>query len=407
MPSAELDAEQLPVIILGTGITGLGVIRIIGRDGVTGFAAETTDPLLRHSRWYRELPAPDAAVGKQTLEEWLRGLALDRAVLLPCSDQWVSRVSALDPALRTRFPASVPTTDTLERFVDKGKFAALLEDAGTPHPFSQILLSEADLATVPARVFDGAILKPRDSQRFFQRYKVKAFHTSSREAAAAQLRTLIAEGFPVILQEYIPGPATNHYFVDGFMDAHGAMQAVFARQRLRMFPLDFGNSTAMVSVPLSEAADAVASITTLLQRAKYRGIFSAEFKRDSRDGVFKLIEVNTRAWWYVDFAARCGVNVVKLAYNDALGRSVKRIEHYAVRRRLVFPYLDFYACLHLWRRGELSIIGWLMSWLGAMQPVFQLRDPSPGVRSFVKTMWAFFARRARRLLPAGAVSHVA
>lgn len=402
MSPAEQGPDQPPIIILGVGITALGVVRIVGRDGLAGFAAEPTDPLVRHSRWFRALRGPNGAVGKQTLEEWLPSLSVSRAVLIPCSDQWVRRVSALDPALRNRFPASVPAPDTLECFVDKGKFSQLLEDAGTPHPFSRILLNEADLATVPARVFERAILKPRESHRFFQRYNVKAVHVTSREEAVTRLKAFIAEGFPVILQEYIPGPATNHYFVDGFMDVHGTLRAVFARQRLRMYPLDFGNSTAMVSVPLQEAADAVASITTLLQRAKYRGIFSAEFKRDQRDGVFKLIEVNTRAWWYVDFAARCGVDVVKMAYDDALGRDVKRIEQYAIGRKLVFPYMDFFACLHLWRRGDLTIVGWIRSWLGAMQPVFQLRDPAPGVRSFVKTMWSFLAARVRRLIPAGA-----
>ena len=407
MPAADPVTQQPPVIILGTGITGLGVMRIVARDGLSGFVGEASDPLLRDSRWYRQLPGPNGSVDERSLESWLPGLSIGRAVLIPCSDQWVSRVAALDATLRERFPASVPSTDTLERFVDKGRFAELLREAGTPHPFSRILLSESDLATVPDHVFLGAILKPRDSQRFFQRFKVKAFHVHSREDAVAQLTTLIAEGFPVILQEYIPGPATQHYFIDGFVDRNGTVQAVFARQRLRMYPLDFGNSTAMVSVPLDEASEAVASITTLLGLAKYRGMFSAEFKRDLRDGVFKLLEVNTRAWWYVDFAARCGVDVVKMAYDDALGRDVQRIDSYAVGRKLVFPYPDFYACLHLWRHGELTIGGWIGSWLGAMQPVFQLNDPTPGLRSFAKTMRSFVGTRIRRLLPAAAVTHLA
>jgi len=47
-------------------------------------------------------------------------------------------------------------------------------------------------------------------------------------------------------------------------------------------------------------------------------VFSAEFKFDERDGLFKILEVNARPWWYVDFAARCGVDVCRMAYRDAL-----------------------------------------------------------------------------------------
>ena len=265
-------------------------------------------------------------------------------------------------------------------------------------------LVRSDLETVPDEVFESAILKPRDSQPFFRRFGVKACHVRSRDHAATKVETLFADGFPVILQEYIPGPATNHYFIDGFIDRSGTLRAIFVRRRLRMYPLDFGNSTAMVSVPVAEAAPAVASISALLQYAHYRGIFSAEFKRDSRDGVFKLVEVNTRPWWYVDFAARCGVDVVKLAYDDARGLDVDGIERYSVGRRLVFPYQDFFACVHYWRKGELSLRDWLTSWIGAMQPVFQFRDPAPGLGSFLTTMSRFLRSRVRRLF-ADLISH--
>ena len=65
-----------------------------------------------------------------------------------------------------------------------------------------------------------------------------------------------------------------------------------------------------------------ATSPTLLARVNYRGIFSAEFKRDARDGQYRILEVNTRAWTYVEFASRCGVNVCEMAWQDALGLPV-------------------------------------------------------------------------------------
>lgn len=317
---------------------------------------------------------------------------------MPCSDEWVATVAALSPALRERFPASVPSVSSLERFVDKGRFAETLRELAIPHPQSRIVDSDADLACIPDDDFTNAILKPRDSQRFFKRYRVKAFHVSSQAEAHETLAHTRAEGHSVILQHYVSGPPTNHYFVDGFVDRFGTVRAVFVRQRIRMHPADFGNSSYMVSVPPDAAVEAVKAIRSLLGETNYRGMFSAEFKRDEQDGVFNLLEVNVRAWWYVEFAARCGVDVCQMAYEDALERPVADIAAYDVGRRLVFPYLDYFACVENRQVGRLSLAQWAGSWTGAMQPVFQLSDPVPATLSSIGIVRSFLSRRIRRVL---------
>ena len=395
--SAAVARAEPPTIVLGTGISALGALRVIGRDGLHPLVAEVNDPLLQRSRWFRPVPNAPRAFNDDIFRSWLEALPGDRYVLMPCSDHWVRRVAELDRGLRVRFPASVPAKESLHRLVDKGAFAELLSETGTPHPRSYAADAETDLDTVPEAVFSSAILKPRDSQPFIAHFGVKAVHVSSREDARRQLRDLLAGGFSVILQEYIPGPPGNHYFVDGFVDRFGTVQAIFVRRRLRMYPLDFGNSTAMVSVEAVEASEAVAAITRLLAHLKYRGMFSAEFKLDPRDGAFKIVEVNARAWWYVEYAARCGVDVCRMAYNDALDRPVTSLATYAIGKRLVFPYYDYPACMAESRRSDLSRAAAVRSWLGAMQPVFQFHDPKPGLHAFFKVIKSFVVNRVRKL----------
>lgn len=384
------------VIVLGEGITALGVLRTLARGGISTLVAETADPLVRHSRWFRPLPRGTPPIGSSPLEAWLSALPVERAVLMPCSDHRVSEVANLPSPLRERFPAVVPSATTLARFVDKGHFAQLLQSTGTPHPFSTQLPHADALNDVPDAVFADAILKPRDSQSFMRRYGVKALHVRTRRAAADELARVHGDGFAVILQEYVPGPAANHYFIDGFIDRHGTLRAVFVRQRLRMYPLDFGNSTALVSVAPDAARAAVDALTTLLAGVGYVGIFSAEFKRDARDGMFKILEVNARPWWYVDFAARCGVDVCRMAYDSALGRAVPTLRRYQTRRTLVFPYYDRLAIEALHGRGELSIARGIGSWVGAMQPVFQWQDPAPGIHATLTHAARFVRRRLGR-----------
>src|SRR5262245_8299203 len=391
--------QSIPAIVLGSGITPLGVLRVLRRAGIPSYVAQSSDPLLRRSRWYRPLPGPDVQRKDETVESWLERLPFERAVLMPCSDRWITRIAELPPQCRNRFPVSLSEPRVLRHLVDKGNFARSVQEIGIPHPYSKALDTHDDLTDIPNRVFDAAILKPRNSQSFQEKFGTKAFHVRGREEAAERLQVIRAEGLDAFVQEYIPGPAKHHYFIDGFVDRHGRIRGLLVRARQRMYPADFGNSTSMISVVPAAAAQAVESIQQLLTNIGYRGIFSAEFKLDARDGMFKIIEVNARPWWYVDFTARCGVDVCSMAYSDALGQDVPLVDTYQVGRRLVYAYADFIACAAMRRRGELSLWSWFRSWFGAIQPVFQWSDPLPAAAGAVEILTAFFRRRLARFSP--------
>jgi D-aspartate ligase len=161
-----------------------------------------------------------------------------------------------------------------------------------------------------------------------------------------------------------------------------------------MFPVDFGNSTYQRTVSPQQCAHAVDSLVKLLRHLPYRGIFSAEFKRDERDGAFRLLDLNARPWWYVDFAARCGVDTVYYAYRDALGLPVHDVTGYRVGSACVYPYHDYGACRALASGGKLRLLAHMISWLGASQPVFRWSDPRPAVGAVLALLRRRFARRS-------------
>ena len=196
-------------------------------------------------------------------------------------------------------------------------------------------MAPADLAAIPDEVLAGGFLKPRDSVAFFGTFRQKAFDFQGRAEAEAAARPHPAAGLAMLLQEYIPGPADRTTSSMASSPAMASFAVLFARRRLRIHPPRFGNSTAMISVPLDEVRDAVTSLEALAPQVGLRGIFSAEFKRDPRDGRFKLIEVNPRPWWYVEFAATCGADVCVPAYRDALGLPAAPARSYRVGVRLV------------------------------------------------------------------------
>ena len=370
----------VPVLAFGGSRTSLGVVRLFGRRGVPCYLAAAGDDPVVYSRWYRSADTIEETTDPEVLKRYLLSSGFDRAVLLPCSDRWATCIAQLPPDVAERFPASICRPDVLDLFVDKAEFAELLESRRVPHPRTITTVGDGQVPIAENEI-NTHFLKPRDSNLCAQVFKRKAFFVPDSEQLARQSVRMRDAGCGVILQEYIPGPADSHYFIDGFVDRFGAPAAVFARRRLRIFPPDFGNSTAMVSVGLDETAQAVSDLTRLLGSVGYRGMFSAEFKLDERDGVLKLLEVNTRAWWYVEFAALCGVDVCDLAYRDALDQDVPTIDSYRVGRRYAIPSLEMRALTAALRGKTIGPAEYLFEMGRAIKGGRPLDDPLPAVVS--------------------------
>jgi len=381
-----------PALVLGADVTALGTVRCLGRAGIRAYLLGRDGDFAASSRYARSLgSSTPTGVAPEDLADCLATLPLERAVLTPCSDAWCEAVASLPPAASRRFPTSLPSAATIATFVDKGSFREQLVRSAVPHPRTIPVESEADLAAVADADLPHFFLKPRESHLFNRRFHRKAFSLTGRADAEARLRDMQDAGLEAVLQEYVPGPATSHYFVDGFVDREGRVAARFARRRIRMYPADFGNSSMMVSVPLTEVAQAVDDLDRLLADVGYRGMFSAEFKLDDRDGILRLLEVNTRAWWYVEFAALCGIDVCRLAHRDALGLPVEPIGEYRLGERFVFLGQDARAYLALRREGALGFPGWVRSIAGARTAILRWNDPRPAL-----------TRSARRLRHAAA-----
>ncbi len=384
-----------PAVVVGSGLGALGALRLLRRAGIPTFSLPAVPSHESRSRWARRLPGTRATLATASLPEILSASTLERAALIPCSDAVLASIAELPPDLARRFPSSTPTTQAVAALTRKDRFAALLDALNVPRPRTLVVEQPQELERFADLSFTHLFLKPVDSASFMSSYGVKACRVRDMSDARTQLAKLHGDGHRVVVQEYVQGPGSNHYLIDGFVDAGGTVRALFARRRLRMFPPDFGDSTHMVSVPLGEVAQAVESLRAILAAVNYRGIFSGEFKRDERDGMFKILEVNARVWIYVEFAGRCGVDVCTMSYRDALGLPVTEPSGYRAGVRLVSPYLDLAAVRYAWRRGQISPGAWLKSWAGAQQPAFNLSDPLPAIADWLDVSRKLLSRAVR------------
>lgn len=387
-----------PAVLLGTGLTVLGVLRCLGRVGIPAVCISDAPDFEARSRWYAPGRVRVGAFATASdLAHALEQLPYRSGVLIPCSDHWTVEATRLPEAVRARFPACLPATDVVEALVDKARFREALGRSRVPHPLTERIRDEAHLVELLKTAPSGVFLKPVDSQRFVRAFAKKAFSASTQEEAVSGYRAAREAGIDVILQHYVPGSQDLHYFVDGFVNRDHRVAASLVRRRLRMHPPDFGNSSCTVSVARDAVGDSVEALQRLFLETGYRGIFSAEFKHDQVDGTFKLLEVNCRPWWFIEFAARCGMNVAEMAYREALGESVGAdvANDYRVGRGLVHGYYDVRACRRLLRDGEIGLWQCLRSWTSSYKAIYSRDDPMPAAWKLGQRVRNWVRRRLR------------
>jgi predicted ATP-grasp superfamily ATP-dependent carboligase len=327
-----------------------------------------------------------------SLSAFLGDAGLERGVLLPCDDDWLRVIAELRELGADPFAPAAPPAAIVDTFVDKAAFARTLETLDIDRPRTLEIASPEDLEAVAASQLSSFFLKPRDSQRFTEDFHQKAFRIRDRRHAASQVERALEAGHRLLAQELIPGPPHNHVFVDGFVDRGGRVLGLLARRRLRMYPSMFGNSTDSITIPLTEAKDAVGSILHMFSVIGFHGLFDAEFKRDQRSGRHKLIEVNARPWWQIELARAAGVDVVDMAYREALGMEVEPARRYRIGRRWIHTFPDLRA---RWATGWWNDHGVSVneSWLSARHAVLDPSDPRPGLAEMARV-----SRRVQRIV---------
>jgi D-aspartate ligase len=355
-----------PVIALGAGVTLTAVLRLLHQNRIAAYAVSAHEDIAARSRFYRALPDCGHDPQPDGLENLLRSTSLESGVLIPCADDWLQAVARLPLSLSRRFPSSTAPLLTVNVMTNKWRFADLLDRRHIPHPKTQLLRSARELALLSPSELENSILKPVSSVDFARRYGSKGFLVRSREEAIARMAGV---EYPIMLQEFIPGPSTAGYFVDGFVDARGSMRARFVRQRLRMYPPKLGNSTLMISVSPEHMRPVFDDLNLLFATTGYRGIVNAEFKFDQRD-------------------------VCSMTYRDALGLSVETVESYIEGRRCVMLANDFLA----WRHeggGVRSLTSWARPWLGAESALLHWNDPRPGIAYGLRLLKKWVGRSSR------------
>lgn len=134
-----------------------------------------------------------------------------------------------------------------------------------------------------------------------------------------------------ILQEYIPGEGYGFYALFN----KGNVRAIFMHKRIREYPVTGGPSTAAESIYHTDLRE---QGLKLLNALNWHGLAMVEFKKDSRDGEFKLMEINPKVWGSLDISIASGVNFPYLLIKMAMEGDIEPIFNYKIGVKFRWPF---------------------------------------------------------------------
>jgi predicted ATP-grasp superfamily ATP-dependent carboligase len=392
----DLAAATTPAMILQVSwANGLDILRDLAPAGVPLLAVDTNPRAIGlHSRLAAPLVCPDPRHDERAFLAFLERIGRrlpQRCVLFPTHDQYIWPISRHADWLGQWYIIPFSRWETMRRLYDKREQLETAQRIGVDIPKTVFVDSDDDLERGAEEIGFPAIFKPVESLAFKERFRRHVLEIGSHEELLRVYDTVRDCG-TLMLQDIIPGGDEELYTLGSYLDAHSRPLAQFTGHKLRQHPPRFGHVSMAVSVWVPQLADAG---LRLLQALNYHGVSQVEFKRDPRDGRYRLMEINARHWMWHSLAGACGVNLSLAAYRDAIGApfvAPRQIDG----PRWVVSLTDARDALSRFRHGDGDVLPWLLSYRGVkVDGLYSLRDPLPGALLTARQLRRFATRTGR------------
>jgi len=389
-------AERHPAFVFQVSwANGLDIIRDLSAEDVPLLALDANPRALGlHSRLAAGMVCPDPQLDEEAFIVFLEKLGPrlpKKAVLFPTHDQYIWAISRHAERLDPWYLIPFSRWPTMQRLHDKREQLETAWRVGVDTPKTVFVDSADDLERGAAEIGFPSIFKPVESLAFKTRFRRHVLEIGS----LAELREVYArvdDCGTLMLQDIVPGGDEELYTLGSYLDAQSRPLAQFTGHKLRQHPPRFGHVSMAVSKWVPELAEAG---LRLLHELGFHGVSQVEFKRDPRDGAYRLMEVNARHWMWHSLGTASGVDLSLAAYRDAIG------DPYVSPRQVdglkwVVSLTDARDAFSRWRRGEEKLLPWLKSYRGVkVDGLFSLRDPIPGALLTARQLRTIVKRSGR------------
>lgn len=316
-------AIDTPAVVLGAGLNGLGVARSLARAHVSVWLLDSDARRVEmYTRAAKSLKI-GALHGDTLVEELVRlgegQFSRVRPVLLLTQEESVRAVSHARDRLSALYRFSLPSIEVVEALQHKLGFQRMAERLDGPIPPLVHIRTLEDLPALDSLQFP-VVIKPGERHAGYGRRFKKAYRVESVGEADDLIRRILPVMADVVVQEWTEGPDSNIHFCLQYLNVHGQVSASFTGRKIRSWPPQVGGTASCVPAP--EAHEELSALTArFFQNANVIGMAGMEYKRDARNGEFRMVEPTVgRTDYQAEVATLNGVNLPYAAYCAELDR---------------------------------------------------------------------------------------
>ena len=403
--------SKVPIgVVFDCHVNGLGIIRSLGEKNIPTLALDCNPRGIGlFSKYCYSKVCPDPANNEKEFVDFLLeiGKALkSKGVLFPTNDKWLIAISKYREELERYYLFPMSKWDIIQNCVDKIRMYKIADKAHIPIPETLFCQDISKLKEVSSAIKYPCIIKPNIPPEFDKVFKTRFVRIERWDDITNWLENnkMILNGSNIgfIIQEVIPGDASCLYTFSAYSNTKAEIVSFSVICKVRQAPPDYGTIT---SGEIVRQPKVIELGTFLIKNLGYHGLSNIEFKRDQRDGKFKLMEINARSGMSIYYTTKSGVNLPYFAYQEAIGNKLtyRNLEGDYGKRWIVFLN-DLISSLRYANRGNHSIrsirvgrfkgFGWHKKMIEA---VYSLSDPLPGI-VFTWNYLFIFLRFLRRKL---------
>ena len=381
-----------PVLLLGGRENALAVARNLGRLGVTIYSSGKPGSRSMDSKYCTQ--AFIVPEGTEAADHWHDlllanpTLKLQGCIVFACCDESLDFLQSNRDQLAEHYKLEEFVPEQRRTMLNKQATLEIAGRIGVPAPAYWEINSDEDVEKIRDQVRLPVMVKPLDSFAFVHEFGAKLFIVDTVfDDVVEKVKLARSRGQEVMVVEMIPGPddLLSSYYT--YRTADGRRLYDYTKSVIRRWPVNRGGACFHQSEWLPETAEMGQK---LFDGVDWHGIGNVEFKRDTRDGQLKIIEVNARFTAAHRLVTAAGAPIDEIIYRHLTDQEIPEFESYSNKLRMIYPIGDCMAYLELRQSKQLSLLGWLKTVCAqqAVVPDFSFGDPYPALAE-----WALIVRR--------------
>lgn len=377
----KLADTSTPVVVLNCDLGAVSIARTLGSLGVDVHGVSNNAKAYAfRSRYCRQrLVVPYGQEPSEQLVDALLTLStkLDkRPILIATSDETAITVAEYHERLSEAYLIAQNSGTLVATLADKMTMFGLAREHGLPAP-STILPSSLEEARSYSRTVSyPVVLKGAMGNRLYERTGKKMVFVHSADELLEQYRLLEDPERPnLMIQEVIPGGDDQVFIFNGYFDRESDCLLGYTGRKIRQFPVHVGCASLGECCWVPEVAEIT---TTFMKKIGYRGILDIGYRKDPRDGNYKVLDINPRVGQaFRIFVSDNDLDVVRALYLDLTGQEIPDSPRREGRRWIIEDY-DLTSTIHYFQERSLTFREWLSSFRRLEEGAwFSVRDPVP------------------------------